>query len=80
MEARLLLNKVQRIIKFIKEFLPKPTCTKLELLQLLGHFYFASRVIIPGRKFVSYLIHLSTTVKELQKQVRLDKSCRYDMI
>ena len=79
MEARLPLNKVQRIIKFIEELLAKPACTKLELLQLLGHFNFASRVIIPGRSFVSYLIHLSTTVKELWKQVRLDKSCRDDL-
>ena len=79
MEARLPLNKVQRIIKFIEELLAKPACTKLELLQLLGHFNFASRVIIPGRTFVSYLIHLSTTVKELWNQVRLDKSCRDDL-
>ena len=79
MEARLPLNKVQRIIKFIEELLPKQACTKLELLQLLDHFNFGSRVIIPGRTFVAYLIHLPTTVKELWKQVRLDKSCRDDL-
>ena len=43
--------------------LSKICCTKLELLQLSGRFNFASRVILPGRSFVSYLIHLSTTMR-----------------
>jgi hypothetical protein len=46
-----------------------------ELLQLLRHLNFASRVIVPGRSFVSYLIDLSTKVKELHYYDNLRKQC-----
>ena len=80
MEARLPMDKVQRILQFIEGLLGETRCTKLKLLQLLGHFNFASRVVLPGRSFVSYLIHLSTTVKGLYDFVRLDKHCREDLL
>ena len=51
MEARLPLVKVQRICEFIEELLSKSSCTKRQLLQFLGHFNFATRVILPGRSF-----------------------------
>ncbi|XP_076076009.1 uncharacterized protein LOC143046833 [Mytilus galloprovincialis] len=79
MEARLPLNKVDRICEFIKKLCRKKSCTKRELLQLLGHLNFASRVILPGRSFVSYLIGLSTTVNDLHHYVKLDKECRVDL-
>ncbi|MBV2113495.1 MAG: hypothetical protein KUF82_21290 [Candidatus Thiodiazotropha sp. (ex Ctena orbiculata)] len=79
MEARLPRDKVQRILQFTENILGKTCCTKLELLQLLGHFNFASRVVLPGRSFVSYLIHLSTTVKGLHEFVLLDRHCREDL-
>ena len=53
--------------------------TKRQILQLLGHFNFASKVIRPGRSFVSYLIKLSTTDRELHHHVHLDKACREDL-
>lgn len=79
MEARLPLVKVERICNFIKKLLSKSSCTKRQLLQLLGHFNFATRVILPGRSFLSYLIDLSTTVKELHDFVHLTKECRVDL-
>ena len=79
MEARLPLEKVQRILQFIEKLLSQPFCTKLDLLQLLGHLNFASCVVLPGRSFVSHLIHLSTTVKELWRRVILDRSCKEDL-
>lgn len=79
MQARLPQNKLDRIIAFICSILRKKSCTKRELLQLLGHFNFASRVILPGRSFVSYLISLSTTVSELHHYVHLTKECKEDL-
>ena len=79
MEVRLPIDKVQRFLQFIEKLLGKSGCTKLELLQLLGHFNFASRLILPGRSFVSYLIRLSTTVKGLHQYVHLDKHCQDDL-
>ena len=79
LEARLPQEKVERICEFIRSILNKSSCTKRELLQLLGHLNFASRVIVPGRSFVSYLIKLSTKVKELHFYVNLRKECRVDL-
>ena len=79
MHARLLLDKVYRIIEFIETLLGQSSCTKLELLQVLGHFNFASRVILPGRSFVFYLIQLSTTVKELWHRITLNQYCQEDL-
>ena len=79
MVARLPTEKIQRITQFIEKLLGKSSCTKRELLQLLGHFNFASRVILPGRSFVSHLINLSTTVKELWHYVYLTVHCQEDL-
>lgn len=79
LSARLPQNKLERIARLIAELLKKKSCSKRELLQLLGHFNFAARVIMVGRSFVSYLIKLSTTVKELHHFVHLDANCRLDL-
>ena len=79
MEARLPLDKVQRILEFIDTLLSKRFCTKRELLQLLGHFNFASRVILPGRSFVSYLLSIAFSVKDLYQTVKLDCQCYEDL-
>ena len=63
MEARLPMDKIEQIKSVLISFLDKKSCTKQQLLSLLGHLNFSSRVIYPGRAFVSYLITLSTTVK-----------------
>ena len=80
MEARLPRDKIQRIIEFITKLLNRKSCTKRELLQLLGHFNFASRVIAPGRSFVSYLINISTSAKKLHHYIHLSKACKEDLL
>ena len=79
MEARLPMEKVNRIISILDSFMEREACTKQELLSLLGHLNFACRVIYPGRAFVSYLISLSTTVKMLHHHVKLNQECRLDI-
>ena len=78
-EVRLPCDKKDRILQYIHEFLLKERVTKRQVLQLLGHFNFASKVIRPGRSFVSYLIKLSTTVKELHYHVHLNRACKQDL-
>ena len=78
-EARLPMDKVNKICEFTRNELGKRPCTKRELLQLLEHLNFASRVIIPGRSFVSYLIDLATHVQELHHYLTLNKECRVDL-
>ena len=79
MRALLPDEKKTRICAILDLFAKKKSCTKRELLSLLGHLNFASRVIHPGRSFVSYLISLSTSVKELHHHVKLSPSCRRDI-
>ena len=78
LEARLPKDKILRIREIIESFSKRNSCTKRELLSLLGHLNFACRVILPGRSFVSHLIKLSTTVKKLSHHVHL-KNCRSDL-
>ena len=79
MEARLPEDKLSRIIRILDLLESKHSISKKELLSLLGHLNFASRVIPQGRSFVSYLLSLATTVKALHHHVRLDKECRLDI-
>lgn len=79
MQARLPQNKIQRICAEIQEFLHRKSSTKRQLLSLLGHLQFASRVIPPGRSFISQLILLSTTVKELTQLVYLNLDSRAEL-
>jgi hypothetical protein len=70
--TRIPMEKVQRISSLIREFSTKKRCTKRELLQLIGHFNFATCVIVLGCSFMSYLFQLSYTVNELHSHVRID--------
>ena len=79
MEARLPSNKLERITQLVTQFSTKKTCTKRELLSLLGHLHYASRIVLPGRSFVSSFIQLSTTVSELHYHVSFNKQCRADL-
>lgn len=79
MEARLPQAKICRIRELLDAFATRRTCTKHKLLSLLGHLQFASRIVLPGRSFVSYLIQLSTTAKHLYHHVTLTKECRLDI-
>ena len=46
---------------------------------LLGHLNFATHIIRPGCSFVSHLVSLSTTVRELHHYVKLDAEVRLDI-
>ena len=65
MKAYLPVEKLSRITAMIDAFLYRRKITKRELLSLLDHMNFASRVIRPGRSFVSYLLSLASSVTEL---------------
>ena len=80
MEARLPEEKRIRISSLLRSFAERKSCTKRELLSLLGHLNFASRVIHPGRSFVSHLLSLAATAKELHHHLKLSPACRQDML
>lgn len=79
MEARLPRQKTLRILDTIEAFTSRRTCTKRELLSLLGHMSFAGKVVRPGRSFISHLISLSTSVEKLHHHVTLTADVRADL-
>ncbi len=76
MEARLPLDKMNRIKNLLDQFSHRRTCIKRELLSLIGHLVFASRVVFPGRTFISRLIEATKKVKQLHYRVTLTKDCQ----
>ena len=65
MQARLPDDKLHHMRALVETFLGLSKCFKRELLSLLGHLQFASRVIVPGRSFVSRLLEAAQGVREL---------------
>ena len=79
MEARLPPDKVDKLVALISTFSSRRKCTKRELLSLIGSFSFASKVIVPGRTFLSRMIRLSCSVSELHYHVYLNNAFREDL-
>ena len=79
MQAKLPKEKILRIINILDRYESKNSISKRDMLKLLGHLQFATRVVRPGRTFVGYLLSLASSVKELHHHVRLNKECRLDI-
>lgn len=78
MEARLPLNKLERMVALLRQFLHKRSCTKRDLLSLIGHLVFACRVVIPGRTFLSRLFSAAKKVRKLHHRVTVTQACKAD--
>lgn len=79
MQASLPQDKLSRIRAAIKSWSAATTVSKRDLLSLLGHLNFAMRIIPHGRSFVSRLLVLANSVKNLRDTVVLDEGCRSDL-
>ncbi len=78
-QASLPLDKLTRIREAIKSWSTAISISKRDLLSLLGHLNFAMRIIPHGRSFVSRLLDLANSVKDLKDTVVLDEGCRSDL-
>ncbi|XP_053170466.1 uncharacterized protein LOC128354229 [Scomber japonicus] len=74
-QASLPIEKLKRICLLISNFLMAPSCTKQQLLSLLGHLNFALRIIPQGRAFISHLLSIASSVPSLLSSVSLNPSC-----
>ncbi len=79
MEARLPQEKLRRLKQEIRQWEQRRSCTKRELLSLIGQLQHACCVVKPGRSFLRRMIDLSRTVREMHYTVRLNKSFRSDL-
>ena len=57
----------------------RTTCTKRDLLSLIGCLAFAAKVVPPGRTFLHRLIDLSTTAQSLDETIHLSESTQGDI-
>ncbi|XP_078017752.1 uncharacterized protein LOC144458670 [Epinephelus lanceolatus] len=78
-QASLPAEKLNRICLIISNFLQAPSCTKRQLLSLLGHLNFALRIIPQGRAFISHLLSIAYSVPSLLSTISLNHSCRAEL-
>ena len=72
-------DKLHELITLLPTWLHKKKCTQKELLSLIGKLRFASKVIRPGRIFLSRLITIAHTVKRLHHSIYLNKEAQADV-
>ncbi|XP_049453891.1 uncharacterized protein LOC125901914 [Epinephelus fuscoguttatus] len=78
-QASLPVEKLNRISLLISNFLLAPRCTKRQMLSLLGHLNYATRIIPQGRAFISHLLSIASSVPSLLAFISLDGSSRAEL-
>ena len=79
MEARLPEDKLSRIRTQLSTWLGRRKATKREILSLVGLLQHATRVVRPGRTFVSRMYNTAAKVKELHYYTTLTKAFKSDL-
>lgn len=79
MEARLPLDKVEKCIGIISDFLKQKRVTLREVQSLTGLLNFACLVIVPGRAFLRRVIDSTIGVRSPNFSIRLTRSVREDL-
>ena len=79
-EVRLPMEKLRRLQREIRSWSSRKSCTKRELLSLVGQLQHAGCVVRPGRTFLRRMISLSTIPKGLHHRVRLNVGFRSDLM
>ena len=79
LEARLPPSKLSDLKAAIASWSARSTCTKVELLSLIGTLSFAAKVVPAGRTFLRRAIDLSSTVPRLRDTIALNEGFRLDL-
>ena len=79
MEIRLPEEKLERLKTLIRSWWLRRSCTKRELLSLVGNLQHASAVVKPGRTFLRRMIDLSKRQVHLDAHLRLNTEFRADL-
>ena len=78
-EIRLPPEKLDRIRLEVSNWLGKKRATKRQILSLVGLLQHATKVVKPGRSFVSRMYATAARVKELDFYTKLNKEFRSDL-
>ena len=79
MEARLPADKLKRIVTLVSSWLTRKKATKREILSLVGLLQHATKVVKPGRTFITRMYATAAKVKKLSYYTRLTKEFRSDL-
>ena len=79
LQLRLPEEKLWRLLGTVWEWQDRKTCTKRELLSLIGQLQHTCRVVQSGRTFLRRMINLSTTANELHHYIRLNRPFSSDL-
>ena len=79
MEIRLPQEKLQRVKSMLQSWKRRRSCTKRELLSMIGTLQHASTVVKPGRTFLRRMIDLSKRNVHLDSHLRLNTDFRADL-
>lgn len=79
MEIRLPEEKLQHTKSLLRTWLTRKSCTKRELLLLIGSLQHASAVVKPGRVFLRRMTDLSKRQMHLDAPIRLNTEFRVDL-
>ena len=79
METRLPREKLEWLQREIGRWQNHRSCTKRDLLSLIGQLQHACCAVKPGRTFLRRMIDLSTTVREPHHNLRLNKGFQSDL-
>ena len=73
------LSKLSDLHSTLLLWQDRRSCTKREILSLIGKLSFAAKVVKPGRMFLRRLIALSTTAAKLNHHIYLNNEARADI-
>ena len=79
LELRLPEPKLMELCCTLHSWRPKRSCTKRELLPLIGQLHHTAAVVKPGHTFLHRLIDSSTTVVKLHHHIHLTSSAHADI-
>ena len=79
MEAHLPADKLQRTSKLVSSWMFKKKASKSEILSLIGVLQHATRIVQPGKTFLSRMYATAAKLHELHFYTRLNKEFRSDL-
>ena len=78
-ELRLPADKLSRLQQTIRYWASKRSCTKRDLLSLIGQLQHAATVVKPGRTFLRRMIDLAARFSRLDHHIHLNAQFRSDL-
>ena len=79
MQARLPVDKIQKILASFEQFERKKSCTLHDLQSLIGTLNFACKVVPPGRPFLQRMIALTRNVSKQHHHIKLNTGFFHDL-